>query len=85
MVSSLAVHRVGARIQNTTRALGNGSVRTCPFVSGKEVTVAAIFRALTPAVSASNVEAESKSGGRRRRKRGKRRGGRRGGRRGSRT
>jgi hypothetical protein len=41
--------------------------------------VAAIFQALTPAVKASNVEAESKSGGGRR-KRGKRRG-KRGGRR----
>lgn len=85
MESSLGVRRVGARVQNTTRTLGSGSGRTHPFVQDQEVIVAAIFQALTPAVSARNVEAESKSGGGRRRKRGKRRGGRRGGRRGSRT
>jgi hypothetical protein len=45
--------------------------------------MAAIFQTLTPAVSASNVQAETKSGGGRRRRRKK--GGRRGGRRGSRT
>jgi hypothetical protein len=45
--------------------------------------MAAIFQTLTPAVSASQVQAETKSGGGRRRRRKK--GGRRGGRRGSRT
>jgi len=47
--------------------------------------MAAIFQTLTPALSASNVEAESKSGGGRRRRRKGRRRNKRGGRRGSRT
>ena len=44
----------------------------------KEIVMAAIFKPLTPAVTAKNVEAETKSGRRRRR-------GGRGGRRGDRT
>ena len=79
MAPSLATRKVGIRVQSITWARDRGSVRVHPLVHDKEASVAGIFQALTPAVKASNVEAESKSGGGRR-KRGKRRG-KRGGRR----